>query len=128
MENTISKELLSDIYNFDVKDIISLGVDDVTYEVRFNGLRRGYKYDIINIHELVYKYRRWAYYKGYEIIVSYNGQHNNCPNFYYFLLENTWSFPIYTETIQHEGRAYTEEEAYIKSCQWIYDKVYNAKN
>ena len=46
MKNIISLGVLSDIYNFDVEDFIPLGVDDVKYEVRFNGLRKGYKYEI----------------------------------------------------------------------------------
>jgi len=67
MNEIISKELLSEVYNFDVKDIRPLGTDDVTYEVRFNGLRKGYKYEIINIHELADKTIDFIEKKGYWI-------------------------------------------------------------
>lgn len=104
----ISKELLSEVYNFDVKEIIKLGVDEVTYEVRFNGLRNGLKYEIINIYELAHKCKVWAYNKGYEIVslahmisIYKKGHEVYCTNSTLFDLD-----------------------MFLKACQWV---LYNKK-
>lgn len=66
----ISKELLSKVYNCEIERFIPLGTDDVTYEVRFKGLKNGTRYNIINIYELVYKnIREWALEQGYEVVL-----------------------------------------------------------
>ena len=65
----ISKELLSEVYNFDIEDIRLLGTDNVTYEVRFNGLKNGLKYNIVNIYELAHKCKEWAFNNGYYLTI-----------------------------------------------------------
>ena len=104
----ISKELLSEVYNFDIKDIILLGTDDVTYEVRFNGLKNGLKYNIINIYELAHKCKEWALSKECELLSCIRD-------------ENTSLCDIYSDVLDCKFTHYanTEPEAIFKACEWI---------
>lgn len=109
-KDIISKELLSEIYAFKVQRIIDIGIDDVTYQIDFNGLRRGRKYDIINIYELAHKCKEWAYNKGYCILSS----------FAYTQLENDDEQIMLTFGTRFQDiEVNSEAEAIFKACQWI---------
>lgn len=124
----ISKELLSEVYNFKVKDFVKLGTNETTYEVRFEGLKNGLSYNIINIYELVHKCKEWAWNNGYQIRSSFRsiimgstsyGELIDCNN------------PIETD----EGNIYemiasygveddeSEIEVIIRLSEWVLEKL-----
>ena len=115
----ISKELLSEVYAFEVRDFVKLGTDDVTYEVRFNGLKNGLKYNIINIYELQHLCKEWAFTQGYELR---NGRDID-------VKEELCYFCEYKQERQLDYAngdyflATTEPESVTKACQWILERL-----
>lgn len=107
----ISKELLSEIYNFDVKEIIELGTDEVTYEVRFNGLKNGLKYNIINIYELAHKCKEWAWLQGFMLSSGFSDSKWFCE---YLQIDNDYINDYFLSD--------SEPEAIFKACEWILKK------
>ena len=120
----ISKELLGEVYNFEVKDFVQLGTDDTTYEVRFNGLKNGTNYNIINIYELVHKCKEWVNYYGFFL---YPARAFECtfvqygcaimkPEYHAGRFVGLFGIDRYDE---RDYLASTEVEAVIKACEWI---------
>lgn len=107
----ISKELLSEVYSFEVKDFIPLGTDDVTYEVRFNGLKNGTNYNIINIYELAHKCKEWILKQGYRIIIDCSKDIELGIQ----ILKN--GRDIYS----NENKS--EQQAIFKACEWILKEI-----
>lgn len=123
MKNIISLGVLSDIYNFDVEDFIPLRVDDVTYEVRFNGLRKGYKYEIVNIYELALKCKETMWFNyGYEFYPIRIKNEKNYGKFVVRVLhkhdpsKDRAAFSYFDSKIFE-----TEVEISFKVYQWIID-------
>lgn len=111
MKNVISLGVLSDIYNFDVEDFIPLRVDDVTYEVRFNGLRKGYKYEIVNIYELAHicKDLIWQNY-GFE--------------FYSIRIKNEKNYGKFAVRVLHKHSPSKDREAFSYFDGKIFETEY----
>jgi len=71
----ISKELLSEVFG---KDVLWLeftseyGFDAIEYEVHDSSQRGNRFQDVINIHELAHKCKKWVYGLGYDIKESKN--------------------------------------------------------
>lgn len=112
----ISKELLSEVYNFEVKDFVQLGTDDVIYEVRFNGLKNGTNYNIINIYELAHKCKGWALSKDYKLV----SLSREC-----FLYDTQELYDVSEQLNQWSEwfEADSEIEAIIKACEWIIKEI-----
>ena len=122
----ISKELLSELYNFDVKDFVKLGTDDVTCEVRFNGLKNGLKYKIVNIYELAHQGKEWAIELGYCLrsCIHDNGSNERFYSICEVLTPSYESCSLF-DILHKTTEANTEIEAIFKACQWILDNKTN---
>ncbi len=103
----ISKELLSKVLNFPFTSITNIQSGNnliayTTYELPTH------KYKFINIYELAYMCKEWAYKQDWEYIINTHKTING-------KLYRVW-FEKDTET---EFFADTEPEAIFKACEWI---------
>ena len=111
----ISKELLSEVLNVDVKDIYGLGAScsisasELSYSVHRNG-----DLNIINIHELAHKCKEWAVSVKHGINSSVDGFSKDETNGFssVYLMDDP-------DKILQDFYAYTEPEAIFKACEWI---------
>lgn len=109
----ISKELLSEILGVMVESIhISNNVSEINYTVSMGG----YKY--INIHELAFLCKEWAYKNGTAIASTFYPDKKldgtNMPDCYCMTAKVGKIF-----TYDNIFEADTEPEAIFKACQWI---------
>ena len=110
VEDIISKELLSEVLGVKISSKYGVIGKDVK-DNRFYYLLEGYKHihsdaQEINIHELAYKCKEWAWEQGYVINSHY--AKDDC----YARANNMVEFSI-------ESKEKTEPEAVFKACQWI---------
>lgn len=102
MENLISKELLSEVLRLDICKI-TIKNNILEYDADFDDT-----IDVknINIYELAYKCKEWAYKLGYEVV-----QLSHSIKIYKNSYEafNESSFKIY------------DLDLFFKTCQWILD-------
>lgn len=110
MSEIISKELLSEV----------LGGEVVSFEIKDNDVEcfaKGLPFDIhINIYELAYRCKEWAFDKGYEIVESH------------FMIRikrlstgETKTYE-YTEDEQNEEITFKPEYTF-KCCEWILKEI-----
>lgn len=109
----ISKELLSEVLKQETRFIRY--VANNTYEVHFEKPIR-LKYIIINIYELAYKCKEWAFNKGYELRTSTRGIIDVYDHIYINKEDG-----LTGEFIDCRQESDTEPEAIFKACQWILD-------
>ena len=108
----ISKELLSEV----------LGKDAYPYDYAQNGrvLRYAFFESInrkryINIYELAYKCKEWAYKQGFVILSGHSAYSIGL----FFCSCKGWLSENYDKQIEINHK--TEPEAIFQACQWILD-------
>lgn len=104
----ISKELLSKVLDKNIK-YISDELDDnlVPYEMPIDGWKT------INVYELAYKCKEWAFNNGYSILVDILGINN-----YQISMEDlTTGKPEYVKDSYNTS----EPETIFLACKWILD-------
>lgn len=112
MSEIISKELLSEV----LKDKCSFSSFKICGKIIVCSGKYGDHMLAINIHELAYKCKEWAYKKGFVVL---SGYHENNINSFYVNCHGWTSDKINKEFIlQVED---TEPEGIFKACQWILD-------
>ena len=110
MENIISKELLSEVFNKEVEYVES----NLCYFEEYTSCMQGITFKdeprtYWNIHELAHKCKEWARAKGYELYSAYIDINASICEL----------FGI--NFIELEFNSDTEPEAILKACQWILD-------
>ena len=111
----ISKELLSELLELDV---ISWSNPSFGTYTDYNKIyviynKENIEYSIlINIHEIGYKCKQWAYKQGYTIV---DGISEDGGNICYIIKITGYSLDVYYEQTANHGSA-------VKACQWILDK------
>ena len=106
----ISKELLSKVLDTTIVDIYTEPhLKVLWYSTTSNRINRE-----INIHELAYRCKEWAYTKGYDIVtirVEKDVYRGLC-----YEEDGDW------EDFVFECNSCTEPKTIFKACQWILDK------
>jgi len=119
MEEIISKELLSEVFNKEVTNILSETDSKVLKNHIVINFTNG---DIlkINIHELTYKCKEWALKENFRVSsqmiergIKFSDGING------FIVVHTCNREVF------KARADTEPEAIFKACQWIYERLQN---
>lgn len=124
----ISKELLSEVLGIGVYQ--SIRKDEYAYnDVKLNIINTELLYNYVNIYELAYKCKEWAFY-AYKISVSsfksgsfYLKEFNQIKdNSEYWVELDTASIDCEIN-IDDSGifKSCSEPEAIFKACQWILD-------
>ena len=122
----ISKELLSEVLGFGVYQ--SIRKDEYAYnDIKLNIINTELLYNYVNIYELAYKCKEWAFY-AYKISVSsfksgsfYLKEFNQIKdNSEYWVELDTASIDCEIN-INDSGifKSYSEPEAIFKACEWI---------
>ena len=128
----ISKELLSEVLGFGVYQ--SIRKDEYAYnDIKLNIINTELLYNYVNIYELAYKCKEWAFY-AYKISVSsfksgsfYLKEFNQIKdNSEYWVELDTASIDCEIN-IDDSGifKSCSEPEAIFKACQWILDNKGN---
>ena len=105
----VSKELLSEVFGWDIKFVNPRVNDNEISFVDYNG-----NVDSFNVYYVAHKCKEWALGKGYTLSTSYQGV---C--YINLTIEN--NIYKYDKKITME----TEPEAIFKACQWIYNNKEN---
>ncbi len=124
----ISKELLSEVLDVDVKNTLNEINGVLQYETSIldNGLEY-FNQHVINIYELAHRCKEWAWIEGYglssRIYVSHReSERSQYLDDYDFEEYKTYYAHIYkgnnNDVIKHT-EATTEPEAIFKACEWI---------
>lgn len=116
MRDIISKELLSEVLGKSVKitDKTKLGIFESELKGTCLKVSNGLSIFTINIHELTYKCKEWAYKYGFEI-AAYRVQ--DSIEYRCLVGHNTINF----NGTKSGYYAESEPEAIFKACQWILD-------
>lgn len=118
-----SKELLSEVLDIDIYNINGISSTEIEYE--YDMKEFGEHLDIINIYELSFKFKEWAYQNNYSIRTFRTSigwvvdtLHNNIED---GRRKNTWVFDIinYDNDTMHQYHFETEVEAVLAVCEWI---------
>lgn len=114
----ISKELLSKVLRLTIVKVPELDGAILWYKgiVNINGSPYAKELSI-NIYELAYMCKEWAYSQGYILFskIRLNSSLASC----YF---DTMGKHDYEDGYHNDFRAETESEAIFKACQWILTK------
>ena len=103
----ISKELLSEIFDWKVKFVNPRINDDEVSFIDYNGNR-----DSFNVYYVAHKCKEWAYKKGFSVNSRYWNDMLGSAE----LFDVLWSPPKGSMFICD---ADTEVEAIFKACEWI---------
>ena len=118
----ISKELLSKVLGYEVKEVLGMLENSanktiLSYIFEDASLNEGKR--IINIYELANKCKEWALNKGYRLLSGFDEkEYEDSPNVEYSCIVNH----IYCEggcRSDNNFNSYSEPEAIFKACQWI---------
>lgn len=108
----ISKELLSEVFNRKVRTLTI--VDNKIYfqyeDVYYGGIS-GIDDEEINIYELAYKCKEWAYNQGYTIDI-----YNKSDGLFIEISKNTIGTYLYKSLLFDLKN---EQSELFKACQWI---------
>lgn len=107
-----SKLLLSAIYEekvIDVWYVTNTYENDMHIKIVDKSTTSGHYQFSVNLHELVYKCKEWAFDKGF-VLKSYKKQG---------ALSGTYHYAIDINDKVSEWLSNTEEEVVFKACEWI---------
>ena len=115
----ISKELLKNVLYGESIDNISIISKDITFEYSHyvNGVFQYRRKTDINIYELAFECKKWAYSQGY-ILFSKIRLSSSLASCYFDVMGKH----DYEDSYHNDFRAETESEAIFKACQWILTK------
>jgi len=102
----ITKELLSEVLNLNIVDYYQ-ELDYIYYQYYIEGTCY-IKEEDINIYQLVFKYKEWAFNKGYHIFVYKVKDY-----LYEFIITDNNNILMLSYEIP------TEYEAIFKACKWL---------
>ena len=109
----ISKELLSEVLNYEVDVFLGINKDEIDYTC-CRDENEGYIDISINLYEFAFKCKEWAY-KNFKIMLisQYTGQ---C---YINGDLSPLSLNWWNDTKSYQVESNTEVEAIIIACEWI---------
>ncbi len=115
----ISKELLSDVLNYEVDTFLGINKNEIDYTC-CRDENEGYIDISINIYEFAYKCKEWSLSKGY-ILSSNNYNNGGCCQ---ILKENEDDCPECGESTTFKDiHSFTEIEAIFKACEWLQENI-----
>ena len=114
-KNKISKELMSEVLNYEVDTFLGINKNEIDYTC-CRDENEGYIDISINLYEFAFKCKEWALTK--EMIVhSSPTQKKECMSIVQSFDMNQFYYG------KHQFYALTEVEAIIKACEWILEML-----
>ena len=119
----VSKELMSEVLNYEVDTFLGLNKNEIDYTC-CRDENEGYIDISINLYEFAFKCKEWAYTNKYRLS---SGQHRLNTKQEHYINNQIASYFCSVYYITNDDSdiqidANTEPEAIIKACEWILEQ------